>query len=89
MRNNRKIKTKMLYNLKQRDIIQDLYSSKKYPLTKTRYRDHTSPVAINIYKDRTVIIIFGKKISSIYIKSQDVANSFLEYFNLLWKTAKK
>ena len=39
------------------------------------------------YLDRTIIIIFGKQINAIKIKSIDVANSFIEYFNLLWKTA--
>ncbi len=89
LREKKKINTKMLFNLKQKKSTEKLYSSKKYPKTTTKYIEHASPVAINIYKDRTVIIIFGKEITSIYIKSQDVANSFLEYFNLLWKIAKK
>lgn len=88
MREQKKIKTKMLFNHSQKQTTQKLYSHKKYPSTQTRYLEHTSPVAINTYKDRTAIIIFGKKISSIHIKSKDVANSFKEYFNLLWKTAK-
>ncbi len=88
MREERKIKTKMLFNMKQRKTTKELYSSKKYPRTSIKYIEHTSHVAINIYKDKTVIIIFGKKIVSIYITSQDVANSFIEYFNLLWKQAK-
>ena len=89
MRENKKIKTKMLFNLKQKDTTEKLYSSKRFPLTTTRYIEHASPVAINLYKDRTVVIIFGKKISSICISSQDVSNSFLEYFNMLWGQAKK
>ncbi len=88
-REEKKIKTKMLFNLRQKESTESLYSSKKYSLTETRYIFHTSPVAINIYKDRTIIIIFGKKISAIQIKSQDVANSFIEYFKLLWATSKK
>lgn len=89
MREEKRIKTKMLFNLNQKKSTEKIYSSKKYPNTSTRYLEHSTPVAINVYNDRTIIIIFGKKITSIYIKSQDVANSFLEYFNLLWKTAKK
>ena len=79
----------MLYNLRQKAAASKDYSTKKYPGTTTKYIEHTSPVAINIYKDRTTIIIFSKKISAIHIKSQDVANSFLEYFNILWKQAIK
>jgi len=89
MRMKKGIKTKMLYNLRQKENIEKQFSSKVYTGTITRYIEHTSPVAINVYKDRTIIIIFGKTISSIYIKSQDVANSFMEYFNILWRSSKK
>ncbi|MBU0466217.1 MAG: hypothetical protein KJ718_04625 [Nanoarchaeota archaeon] len=88
MRNEKGIKTKMLFNYNQKETTSKLYSSKRFSGTMTKYIEHTSPVAINLYRDRTIIIIFGKKVSSIYIHSQDVANSFLEYFNLLWKSAK-
>jgi len=89
MREEKGIKTKLLFNSKQKDTTDALYSSKKFPGTSTRYIEHASPVAINIYKDRTILIIFGKKISAIHIKSIDVANSFMEYFNILWKIGKK
>ena len=74
----------MLYNMDQRHLIEAHYSNKEFPLTETRYIKLMSPVAINIYRDRTVIIVFGKKITSIQIISQDVADSFLEYFHMLW-----
>ncbi len=88
LRENKKIKTKMLYNLQQKKLTEKFYSPKKYPNTETRYIKHTSPVAINVYRDRTVIIIFSEAITAIHIKSEDVAKSFKEYFNLLWKQAK-
>jgi len=88
LREEKGIRTLMIYNLAQKNSVNKLYSSKKYPHTRTRFIDHTSPVAINIYKDRTVIIIFGNKISAIHIKSQDIANSFVGYFNLLWKISR-
>ncbi|MFA6461311.1 MAG: helix-turn-helix domain-containing protein [Candidatus Woesearchaeota archaeon] len=89
LREQKKIKTRMLFNQRQKENTERLYSSKQFPSTSTRYIEHTSPVAIDVYKDRTVIIISGKKITSIYIKSQEVAQSFLEYFQMMWKTAKK
>ncbi|MBS3083691.1 hypothetical protein J4423_02705 [Candidatus Pacearchaeota archaeon] len=89
MRQEKGIKTKMLFNEVQRKSTKELYSQKKYSGTETRYLEHTSPVAINVYKDRTVIIIFGNEITSIYIKSRDVAQSFLEYFNMLWSIGKR
>ena len=78
----------MLFNLRQKETTKKLYSLKKYSSTKTRYIQHTSPVAINIYKDRTIIIVFGKRINSISIKSSDVASSFIEYFKLLWSSGR-
>ncbi|MDP1695158.1 MAG: helix-turn-helix domain-containing protein [Candidatus Woesearchaeota archaeon] len=88
-RREKGIKTKMLFNLSQKESTERLYSSKKYPDTTTRYIRHTSPVAINVYKNKTIIIIFGKKMSAISIKSADVAKSFIEYFNLLWTSSKR
>ena len=88
LREQKKIKTKMLYNFRQKISTEKFYSSKKYPHTETRYIQHSSPVAINVYEDRTVIIIFGEAITAIHIKSEDVAKSFKEYFDLLWKQAK-
>ena len=88
LRMQKKIKTRMLYNLRQKKETEKMFSQKTYKGTQTKYIPHTSPVAINIYKDRTVIIIFGNEISAIHIRSQDVAKSFLEYFKMLWKTAK-
>lgn len=89
MREAKKIKSKMLFNSPLRKTYKNFYPKKEFPGTNTRYIEHSSPVAINVYKNRTVIIIFGSGITSIYIKSQDVANSFGEYFNLLWKSSKK
>lgn len=88
LRQKKGIITKMLYNIDQRHLIEAHYSQKEFPLTETRYIKFVSPVAINIYQDRTVIIVFGKKITSIQIISQDVADSFLEYFRMLWVTGR-
>ncbi len=85
LRENKRIKTKMLYNLPQKKIIEELFSPGRFPHTEIRYIKHTSPVAINVYKDRTVIIIFSDPITAIHIQSDDVAASFKEYFDLLWK----
>lgn len=87
-REKKGIRTKMLFNKKQKNVVEHSYLSKKYTCTTTKYINHTSPVAINIYKDKTFIIIFGDTITTILIQSASVAKSFMEYFNLLWKQAK-
>jgi len=89
LREQKKIKTRMLFNLNQKESWASNFASPKYRGTSIRYIEHASPVALNIYKDRTVIILFGKDISAIHIRSKDVASSFLEYFELLWRTAKQ
>ena len=74
----------VLVNKEQKNTVEHSYSSKKYEYTSTKYITHTSPVAINVYQDKTFIIIFGKTITSILITSENVAKSFKEYFDLLW-----
>lgn len=88
LREKKGIKTRMLYNFGQKESTKKAFSRKLYPHTETRYITTTSPVAINIYKDRTAILVFGKTITAIHLRSQDIANSFLEYFKLLWKISK-
>jgi len=87
LREKKKIKSKMLYNYRQKQNTEKFFGTKKYPHSETRYIKHSSPVSINIYKNRVVIIVFGKTVTAIHIKSQDIANSFLEYFKLLWTTS--
>lgn len=89
MREEKGIQTKMLFNKRQKRTTEHLYSKKTFSKTSTKYIDHASPVAINTYKDRTIIIIFGRQITAIHIKSEEVARSFLEYFNILWAQAGK
>ncbi len=85
MRQAKGIKTKMLYNVSQKETVDRLYGQSKFSLTQVRYIPTASPVAINIYANRVVIIIFGKEMTLIHIRSQQTASSFLEYFSILWK----
>lgn len=82
LRAEKKIKTKMLFNKRQKKSTEKRYASYKY--TTVKYIEHTSPVAINIYADRTTVIVFGEEISAIMITSQEAADSFKEYFKMLW-----
>lgn len=87
LRQQKGVRTRMLYNESQRGIVMQLYSARQFSTVQVRFLQSTSPVAINIYHDRTIIIVFGKKISLVSVKSKEVANSFLEYFNILWAQA--
>ncbi len=46
------------------------------------------PSSITIWEDKTLILIFAPQIISILIKSKEAAESYLKYFDLLWKLAK-
>lgn len=52
-----------------------------------RYLPNASHVAINMHKDTTIIGIFIGSPILIKIKSQQVADSFINYFKLLWEQA--
>jgi len=84
LRQQKGIRTRMLYNQRQKDAIEGMYGGKIFSMTEVRYLQTTSPVAINIYSNRVVIIIFGREMTLIHIRSQQTADSFLEYFSLLW-----
>lgn len=88
-REQKKLKTKMLYNKKQKHIVKSSYNSKEFPHSETRFIDHGSAVAINIHNNKVLINIFGKELTGIKITSQEIADSFMEYFNLLWKSSEK
>lgn len=85
-RENKGIKTRMLYNKRQEETVNKSYSEKEYKNTQTKFINHSAPTSINIYKNKTLITLFDKKIIAIQITSQEIANSFKEYFELLWET---
>jgi sugar-specific transcriptional regulator TrmB len=79
------VKTKVFYTSKDTDIPSDntgdrvKIDSDKYPIT----------CDISIYKDRVRIGILGKKLSGIFIKSQDLANTLRSIFDLANDNLKK
>ena len=48
-----------------------------------------SPTSTLIYADKTLITIWEKPMFNILITSKKVADSYISYFNHLWKVAKK
>jgi len=47
-----------------------------------------TPAIIDIAKDYVATILFGEKPLCIVIKNKKIAESYLAYFNLLWKLSK-
>ena len=55
---------------------------------KIKYFPYVSPVAIITVKDLTIIVIMSETPIIITIESKEVANSFVQQFELIWKIAK-
>ena len=83
----RGIKQKIIFNEEARE---NLPIYKKYlNLFELRYMQTTTPAEINIWTDKTMIVILRKNPTIILINDQKVSDSFREYFEQVWKTAKR
>lgn len=77
--------------IKARIIAQDKRIA-KIPLAEIRYlpEKYANPVAINIYGDKVAIILWGSsKPMAVVIKNPEVSSGYRQYFELLWKVARK
>ncbi len=60
------------------------------PLADIRYlpEKYSNPVAVNIYNDKTAIILWAAEPIAIVIKNNEIAQAYRTYFELMWKIAK-
>jgi HTH-type transcriptional regulator, sugar sensing transcriptional regulator len=81
----KKVKSKVLYNYSKGERPSDetgtriKVDEKKYPFT----------CDISIYKDKVRISILGKSLSSIFVRSQDLADTLRSLFNLAFDNLNK
>ena len=82
-------KTRKEKKIRSRIIASDRNFS-KIPLSEIKYlpEKYSSPVAVNIYNDKTAIILWAKDPIAIVIKNKEIAIGYKNYFELLWKIAK-
>jgi len=61
------------------------------PLADIRYlpQKYQSPVAVNIYGHKTAIILWAKQPIVIAIREKEIADAYKNYFELMWRMAKK
>jgi len=88
LREQKGIITRIIFNeelRKRKQRIEFFLKSKKY---KVSFLPQVTPAEIMLYKNRTCILILVGEPIAIRITSQEVANSFKQYFALLWKEAK-
>lgn len=60
------------------------------PLAEIKYlpEKYANPVAVNIYNDKTAIILWASEPIAILIKNKEIASAYKTYFELMWKIAK-
>ncbi|MBM3234358.1 hypothetical protein FJZ19_04680 [Candidatus Pacearchaeota archaeon] len=90
--NNRRVKKKVsmriIYNKNATELIK---IRKKQALTKikTMPSEYITPASLEVLNDNTLLVIYEPQIIVFYIKNKQVANSFRQYFNLMWKLARR
>ena len=79
------IKTRSIYNSKFRNVL-TLYKNLK--LTEVRFIDGIVPSTIVITKGKVLIICYGDDPRQVLIKSTPMAESFYQFFESMWESAK-
>lgn len=81
-----KVPAKIIFNESSRNLFPE---QEKSPHVQAKYLFETTPAAINIYKDYTIIAILNAEPLTFLIHNKETADSFREYFQVMWKIAKK
>ncbi len=84
-RTEQKIPAKMIYaeSVRKRKM--------NIPLTELKYvsNESSSPITIIIYGDNVDILIFSEIPIALQMQNNEILQSFMNYFNLMWAIAKK
>jgi sugar-specific transcriptional regulator TrmB len=82
-------KTRKEKKIKARIIANDR-RIKRIPLAEIKYlpEKYSSPVSVNIYGDKTAIILWAKEPMAIVIKNKEITLGYRNYFELMWEVAK-
>jgi len=80
------IKIKAIFNKDSKDYHKSSKAKKRH--VEARFLDQTTPTEINIYKDKTLIVVLSQTPLVIMIKGKEVADSFKQYFDVMWGIAK-
>jgi len=86
IRSDKGIRTKIIFN-------EDLRNSERVNFFRKikcniRFMNQSTPAEIHTYKNRTLIIILTENPLVIRITGKEVADSFKQYFDIMWKQAK-
>ena len=83
-----KIKLKIIY---KSDVEEPAKLRERMEFTEVKYLLETlnSPMWITTYKNKSILFVIGDIFLGIVIENDVIASNFKEYFELLWKVAKK
>lgn len=82
----KKVKSFIIFNDTSRKLFKTQEKSK---LVEVKYLIESTPAAINIYKNYTIMAILTEDPITFLIRNKAVADSFREYFKIMWRIAKK
>lgn len=82
----KRVKSFIIFNKASKGLFK---SQEKSKLVEVKYLLESTPTAINIYKNYTIMAILTEEPITFLIRNKDVADSFREYFKIMWKIAKK
>ncbi|MBU2638201.1 MAG: hypothetical protein KJ955_04460 [Nanoarchaeota archaeon] len=90
--NKRRAKKGVLMQIIYNQDAEELISARRQqPLTEVRVmpKEYMTPASIEIIQNRVLLVIYNPDIMVFSINSPETADSFRQYFKLLWKMAKK
>ncbi len=84
-RAQRRIKSYIIFNESSRGLFPSQERSK---LVEAKYLLHSTPAAINIYKDYVIVAILTREPTTFLLRNKEAVDSFKEYFKAMWVIAK-
>lgn len=85
-RQEQKIKVKIIFHKTTKQKVP------RIPLSEIRFlpEKYASPMAINIYADKVAVVMWSKENPfAVVIKQKEIAEGYRNYFELMWKIARK
>jgi HTH-type transcriptional regulator, sugar sensing transcriptional regulator len=88
-RYKKKINLKIILDLNMKKTIGKDREEEPYTEVKYMEKGYFSPAGMNIFKDYVMLLLWEEKPFVFMIKNQKIAESFKQYFELLWKISEK
>ena len=82
-----KIPLKIVYSEK----VKDKKAKAKFPITEMKFHSYPydTPATTWVYGDKVAIIVWSDQSLATLIRSKEVADSYHQFFQALWKDSKK